>query len=552
MKLRDYQQAAKDDIYREWNSGKRYPLAVLPTGAGKTVLFASVIHDHAQRPTCAIAHRKELVSQISLALAREGVIHGIIGPQSTVKDICRLHAREVGTVMFDPNSPCKVAGIDTLVRRYDELKSWADQVHLWVTDEAHHLLKGNKWGKGVEMFRNARGLGVTATPIRADGKGLAAWNDGIFDSLIVGPSMRELINRGFLTDYRIFAPPSDLDVSTVSIGADGDYKKPQLKKAVKESHIVGDVVDHYIRIANGKLGITFATDVETATEIAAQYRAKGVTAEVVDAKTPLKVRTEILERFKNRQILQLVNVDLFGEGFDLPAVEVVSFARPTMSFGLYVQQFGRSLRIMPGKTEALIIDHVGNVVKHGLPDKERIWSLEGRERQPRMKNPDDDIPLRYCVECTQPYERVLTKCPYCGTVYVPAERSKPEHVDGDLYELDPVTLAEMRGDMRKIDEDPLSLIDRLKHSGAPPVVVNSAAKNHRLRQIAQRTLRETIQWYAAWHRELGREDREIYKRFYLTFGIDVLSAQALGRPEAIELTNRIIRNIVEIQHATAA
>lgn len=544
MQLRDYQQQLKDGIYNSWQTNRNV-LGVLPTGGGKTVIFSSILHDH-NGYGCAVAHRKELVNQISMALGREGIMHGIIGPEPTVKEICREHSRELGTVMFDQNAPIKVAGIDTLINRQEELSAWSRQVTLWVTDEAHHLLVGNKWGKGIEMFPNARGLGVTATPIRADGKGLGRHADGVFDDMVIGPNMRELINRGFLTDYRIFAPPSDLDISNVETGRDGDYKKPQLKKAVQESHLVGDVVQHYLRIANGKLGITFATDVETAKEIAANYNANGVKAEVVDAKTKPLIRSEILRRFRNREILQLVNVDLFGEGFDLPAVEVVSFARPTQSYGLYVQQFGRALRIMQGKSVAIIIDHAGNVVRHGLPDKERIWSLDARERTPRMKNPDDDVPLRYCTNCTQPYEKVLVACPYCGHVHTPGDRSKPEYVDGDLFELSPEVLAQMRGEISRVDEDALALQARMKKAGASPAAIGGAGKNHKLRQEAQAVLREQMAWWGAHHHMKGRSDSEIARRFYYAFGTDVLTAQTLGRKEALELANKVKLNVQEI------
>ena len=408
-----------------------------------------------------------------------------------------------------------------------------------VVHNCHHIASKNTWFNAVNMFPNAKGLGVTATPCRSDGKGLGRHTDGVFDDLLVGPNMRDLINRGFLTDYRIFAPPSDLDVSSVETGRDGDFKKPQLKKAVQESHIVGDIVSHYIRIAKGKLGITFVSDVETAVDVSAQYNAMGIPSEVVDAKTPSRVRAEVLRRFERREILQLVNVDLFGEGFDLPAVEVISFGRPTQSYGLYVQQFGRCLRIMEGKTFGIIIDHVGNVVRHGLPDKERVWSLEAREKSPRMKNPEDDIPLRYCIECTQPYEKVLKICPHCGTPYVPASRSKPEYVDGDLFELSPEVLQQMRNEVSKIDEDPLQLRNRMEHAGASPIVVASATKNHRIRQETQQLLREKMAWWSAQHHMLGRSDDEIQRRFYHSFGVDILTAQSLGRPDAEKLMEKI-------------
>lgn len=359
--------------------------------------------------------------------------------------------------------------------------------------------------------------------------------------------MRDLIAMGYLTDYRIFAPPSDIDLSNVTVGASGDYSPEKLKKAARKSHIVGDVVLHYLRLAPGKLGVTFATDVETATDIKNMYVARGVPAEVVSAKTPDKIRTEVIRRFRNREIMQLVNVDLFGEGFDLPAIEVVSMARPTQSYGLYAQQFGRALRIMDGKDVAIIIDHVGNVVRHGLPDKERVWSLDSREKTPRYKKDDDDIPLRYCTECTSPYERIFTTCPYCGTPFVPAGRGKPEYVDGDLLELDPQVLAEMRGEIRRIDEDPMVVANQLRRMGKPEAACRGAAKNHKIRQDHQAALRESIAWWAAYQREMNRGDSESYRRFYFNFGIDVLSAQALGKTEALALADKVNGYLSRIQ-----
>jgi DNA repair protein RadD len=547
MQLYDFQEDLKNGIYNEWQSGNRNVVGVLPTGAGKTVTFSSILHDH-KGASAAIAHRKELVGQISLALAREGVTHGIIGPQATVKEICNDQAREVGNVFYDPNASVKVAGIDTLIRRQDELARWAEQVTLWVTDECHHLLTSNKWGQGIDMFPNAFGLGVTATPCRADGKGLGRHAHGVFDAMVVGPNMRQLIARGFLTDYRIFAPQtSDLDISQVETGADGDFKKPQLTKAVRESRIIGDIVNHYLRIAPGKLGITFVTDVETAKDVARQYNAMGVPAEVVDAKTPSRVRTEILRRFRSREITQLVNVDLFGEGFDLPAVEVVSFGRPTQSYGLYVQQFGRALRLLDGKEWAIIIDHVGNVVRHGLPDRERMWSLDAREARPRMVNPDDDVPLRYCTECTQPYERSLVVCPYCGTKWEPSNRSGPEYVDGDLHELSPAVLAEMRGEVAKVNMSVVTMDSWMRGKGMPNHVIRAAVKNHGIKQVAQEVLRDRISWWAAWQREMGRDDAEIYRRFYFAFDTDIMTAQTLGRNEATKLAMEVDKHIEDLK-----
>lgn len=526
---RDYQATLERDVYAQWAAGKRNVLAVLPTGAGKTFVF-SRIAAAAGVAVCAIAHRSELVGQMSVALAREGVRHRVIGPDTLHRACSMLHMDEFKRSFIDPGARVAVASVDTLVRM-PASDPWAQQVGLWIQDEAHHVLAANKWGKACALFPNARGLGVTATPQRADGKGLGRHVDGLMDAMVVGPSMRELINREYLTEYRIFAPPSDIDLSDVGVSASGDFSPEPLRKAVHRSHIVGDVVAHYLRIAGGKLGVTFAVDIEGATEIAAAYRAAGVSAEVVSSKTPGALRAQVLRRFRARELLQLVNVDLFGEGFDLPAIEVVSFARPTQSLALMYQQFGRACRLMDGKLHALIIDHVGNVMRHGLPDAPREWSLDRRERRSRNA-PSDVIPVRTCLnaECMGVYERVHAACPYCGHVSVPAGRSSPEQVDGDLCELDPAVLARLRGEVAVVDGDPRY------PAGAAPEVAGAIRRRHHERQTAQATLRAAIALWAGWQRAIGRDDSESYRRFWYAFGTDVVTAQSLGVREAAELT----------------
>lgn len=533
--LRPYQAEDKQRIYDAWNAGAVNVLEVLPTGAGKTVVFSDIIHDHAGA-SVAIAHRQELVAQISVALARDEVRHRLITPKNVVKLCVNLHVEETGKSYYDPAAPCAVAGVDTLTRRKPD--AWTQSVTLWVQDEAHHLLRGNKWGSATELFPNARGLGVTATPLRADGKGLGRHADGLFDTMVVGLGMRDLINAGYLTDYRIFAPPSDLDLSTVNITKGGDYNKDGLKIAVRRSHVIGDVVKHYLRIAPGKLGVTFATDVETAKDIAAQFNAAGVPAECVSAETPDAQRVSVLRRFKRREILQVVNVDLFGEGFDLPAIEVISMARPTQSYALYVQQFGRTLRLLDGKDFGIIIDHVGNVVRHGLPDAPRVWTLDRAEKR-RKGAALDTIPVRACPQCTAVYERIYKACPFCGFVPIPAERSRPEFVDGDLCELSAEALAEMRGEIDRVQIPIETYRNELLRKGAYPDHASAHVKKHAARQEAHTALREAVAWWAGYQRAAGRPDSESYRRFYFKFGIDVGTAQALPTAAATELAGRV-------------
>lgn len=528
--LRDFQQDVKQQVLYAWGSGARNVLAVLPTGGGKTVVFANILAEHAG-PCVAIAHRQEIVTQISLALARNGVRHRVIGPKAIASACTALHLIELKRNYIDPTNRVAVAGVDTLIRMPPN-DPWFKQVGLVVQDEAHHLLANNKWGKAQALFANARGLGVTATPCRADGNGLGSHADGVMDAMVQGPDMRSLIDAGWLTEYRIFAPTSDLNLVDVPLSASGDFSPPKLAAAVHKSHIVGDVVQHYLRIAPGKLGVTFAVDVNSATDIAKEYRGAGVPAEVVSAKTPDGLRAATLRRFRNREVLQLVNVDLFGEGFDLPAIEVVSMARPTQSYALFAQQFGRALRPMEGKEHAIIIDHVGNVHRHGLPDRPRAWSLDRREKSTRGTKPT--IPIKTCPNCTSAYEAFLKHCPYCKFEPIPQGRATPAEVDGDLQELTPDALAALRA---AIDQPPTFPFS------AAPEVIGAIKKRHREKTEVQTILRGAM---AAWGgAQTQRTDAvavaELQRKFFHTFGIDVLSAQALGRKDAEELLGRVTK-----------
>lgn len=426
-----------------------------------------------------------------------------------------------------------------------------------VVHNCHHVIKTNKWGKAAEMFPKARGLLPTATPCRADGKGLGRHAHGIVDAMVLAPSMRQIIDMGYLTDYRIFCPTSSkLHRAALHVGSGGDFQQAEMVSEVKKAQIVGDVVAAYLKHGNGKRGVTFCVDVEEAETQAAAFRAAGVPAAALSALSPDNERARVLQQLRSGELLQVTNVDLFGEGFDLPAIEIVQFARPTQSFGLYVQQFGRVLRLMltpeelrgyndlsdegrravialSGKPYGTIIDHVGNVEAHGLPDKPRMWSLDAREA--RSSTPGlDDIPLRICLTCTQPFERVYKVCPWCGAgIPEPESRSRIECVDGDLIELSVEALAALRGEIARIDGEA-----RVPY-GLPQHAVTAVHRRHAERQEAQRDLRSAIAWWAGYQSARGASESESYRRFYLRYGVDVGTAQTLGRPEAAALAERV-------------
>ena len=536
--LRHYQQDVVDKAYEAWQRVNDI-LIQMATGAGKTVTFCHIISNH-NGYAVAIAHRSELVSQMSLTLAKFGIRHRVIASKDTCRTISALHMVEIGKDYTNPNARIIVASVDTLVNLPENDQLWK-QTTLWVCDEHHHCIRENKWGKTVARFTNAKGLGVSATPLRSDRKGLGRHADGVIDEMIVGVPMRWLIDNGFLTQYRIFAPPCDVNVSNVAISdTTGDFNLVQLRKEIHKSRtLVGDIVSHYKRLAMGKLGITFTVDVEEAVRVAKEYRDNGVPAEVITGKTPALLRSSIMKRFKAREILQLVNVDILGEGVDVPAVEVVSMARHTASFGLFTQQFGRALRPMEGKSHAIIIDHVSNVIRHGLPDAHREWSLDRGEKRSRGK-PNDVIPVRAClnVTCLAVYERIHKACPFCGHVPVPADRSSPEAVDGDLTELSPELLKHLRGEISRIDGN--AVIPR----GVAAYVAQSIRNKHVERQDAQKLLRERIALWAGYQAHLGFDDNVTMRRFYFTFGTDVATAQTLGVREAEELTLRISNKLL--------
>lgn len=537
--LRDYQVRLVTDIQTALGAGAENVLAVMPTGAGKTVTFADMTDKH-DGAVALLVHRTELVCQISTALARSGAVHRIIAPQSTINAALSDHRRELGKTFYNPHSEHAVCAVDTLVARADLYKSWAAQVSLWIIDEAAHVLRDNKWGRCVELFPNANGVGFTATPKRADGKGLGRHAHGVFDAMVQGPTVAELMRRGYLSKYRILSVPSDMNIEDLRATAGGDFNQKQLATRAHQSHIVGDVVQTYLTHARGKQGITFATDVETANELASQFVACGVPARAVSAKTPDGERADAIRRFRTGEIQQLVNVDLFGEGFDVPGVEVVSEARPTMSLALYLQQIGRGMRPADGKESALILDHVGNYMRHGLPDTPRRWSMDARERSNSKKADPDVMPVTSCLSCFRVFPRCqLPTCPHCGHDHPPAERRKPEQVDGDLTELDPDVLNALRGSVDL--EDPDKLANRVVHA-AGHVAAEGARERQCERIRSQQALRDAQAMWGGIGKAAGMTDKEMYRLFFLMFGVDVLTAQTWTRKDMDELRDRIERN----------
>lgn len=526
MTLRDYQEQLAQDVHKAWEDGHAKVMAVMPTGAGKTVTMTEMA-ERMDCPTLAIAHRQELVAQISLAFARQGIPHRIIAPAAVQRAVIEQHVEEVGRNWVHPGAHAGVAGVDTLIKRQD---AFFDRVEAWQIDEAHHVQADNKWGQATAMLPAARrGIGWTATPLRTDRRALA-----IFDTMVVGPTMRELIDRGYLAEYRIWSLPQSIDTTGVKVTGGGEFNGAQLAAAAHESQITGDIVAHYLRLAAGKSGVTFAVDVAMATEHVDAFNAAGVPAAVLHAKTPAAERVRIIRAFRAGTLKQIVNVDVLGEGFDCPGIEVTSFARPTMSYGLYVQQFGRALRPKEGKPCGMILDHVGNVPRHGLPDKGRAWTLEGPPKKEAC-----EVPIRVCCnpECMRPFEGFTRGCPFCGWEPTPGtrERSRPEAVEGDLTLYTPELIAQLRGEIDRIAnmEGPLP-------TWAGVGAIRGAEKSKRVRAEAQAELADAIDaWAGIWHHGHGEPLHAVYRRFWHTFGVDTLGALTQSGPAMREMVERV-------------
>lgn len=568
MELRPYQKKLYDDTFSTWDSGAKNILAVMATGAGKSVFLSEVTKNYPGR-TCVIAHREELVSQLSLTLARNGVRHRLICPNKVIKSVVALHMRELSESFYDSSSNVGVAGVDTLTskRGVRDFSDWCKSISLWIIDEAHHVLRKNKWGKAVSMFSNTqcKGLGVTATPRRTDGAGLGSHADGVFDKMLVGAQTRWLINNGYLTEYQIAVPTSSLDLSKVRVSdATGDFNKNDVEQAVaesplvvpKNSEIIGDIVGNYQRFIKGASCIVFAPGTKTCHELEKQFVQVGIRAKALDSNTPDADRVAINTQFKNGDLQVLINVALFDEGYDVPSLMWVLDAYPTNSFGRYSQRFGRMLRLMGGKALGGYLDLAGNVARHnGPPDKPQQWSLDRRDKRAKSDNTDAE-PIRVCAnnDCRRTFPRIKKICPYCGEpVPIPTQRDDPEFVDGDITLLDAETLAKMRGDVDEVYSDVDEKINayrtELQNKHMPKIGVMGHVKrlaNKLLdRQDIQRGLREIMAQWAGFRRHQGYSDDEIFKDFYFRYQIDWLSAQSLYYDDAVKLSEKLTTDIIE-------
>jgi DNA repair protein RadD len=419
MILRPYQINVVDEIERLIATGIKRILVVAPTGSGKTVIISEIIKRASAglRQSVFLAHRNELLTQAHGKLKLFGVDAGII-KSGRDKD-------------QRPQSLTQICGIQTLHARAVRAKTIElPPAHLLIVDEAHHC-PAMTYQTILSAYPDAVGIGLTATPCRADGRGLG----NIFQTMIEAPQIGELIKLRHLVPLKIFAPPPP-DLSGVRVMSTGDYQIDELSG--KMDPLVGDFVEHWLKHAQRRRTIAFAVDRKHSVHIVEELIKSGVKAEHVDGDTPQADREAIIARLASGEAEVVSNVGIFTEGFDSPDVGCIALVRPTRSLGLFRQMIGRGLRRADGKSDVIILDHSGGVHRHGRPDDDIAWTLETDKRainqahESRKASAGSD-PFCECKECGHIRMKGMA-CEACG--WQPKPPARPvEYVDGELVEL---------------------------------------------------------------------------------------------------------------------
>ena len=405
--LRPYQAESVAAIRDAFAQQHRSVLFVLPTGGGKTVVFSHVAERAASKGNriCILVHRVELLEQASKSLTAMGVSHGLIAAGRSM----------------DLSQMVQVASVGTLARRLHKLPQ--DLFQLLVVDEAHHS-NASTWAVVLGHFADARVLGVTATPIRSDGRGLGEW----YSKMVLGPSPAWLTERGYLAQAKVLAPPG-FSVQGLRKRM-GDFDMRQAGEMLRAGHAMGDCLSHYRQHLDGETAIAFCCSVAHAEAIAQLFNKHGIAAASIDGTMDTATRRQLLDDLGAGRLKVLTSCQLIGEGVDVPSVGGCILLRPTQSVSLHLQMIGRCLRPQDGK-RAVVLDHVGNTLRLGHHLDERDWTLEGVAKREREKAPS----VKVCPKCFSAISSNASVCGECGHEFTP-ERRELVHVDGELRELE--------------------------------------------------------------------------------------------------------------------
>jgi superfamily II DNA or RNA helicase len=410
VELRDYQQYAIQEIKRKFADGSRRICLVAPTGAGKTTIAAEIIKRTIEngKRVLFMAHRTELIEQCASRLDTFGVPLGII---------------KAGTRRANPKAPVQVASVQTLIRRD------VPEAHVVIIDECHRVM-GRTYLEILGSYPEARVIGLTATPIRLDGKGI---ND-VFDGIVEASKVSRLIEQNVLVKPKVFGPSAP-DLSEIKMTA-GDFNQKQLAQVMDQNSITGDIVKTYLQKAKGKKAVCFSTTVQHSLNIVDEMKRAGILAEHLDGETPAEQRAMILKRLADGAIDVVSNVNVLTEGWDCPDVEVVILARPTASLSMYLQMVGRGVRTAKGKSGAIVLDHAGNTIRHGFSSEdrpwERLWQGEKKDKVAREGS------AKACLTCFCVVPAGTKVCPECGTEFASTSdaKRKVRVASGELVEYD--------------------------------------------------------------------------------------------------------------------
>lgn len=421
ISLREDQDYDVKRLRGAFAAGYHAPLLVRATGTGKTYIFSYIAAGLAKNGKRAIAmcHRDELLDQISESFSNFDIRHSFIASDR----------------LYDRRHLVHVASVATAARRLDRV-AVPDYV---IVDEAHHAVGASMYAKCINHWRAMnpalRIIGVTATPERLSGEGLGE----TFDEMIVGVQTAEGIEKGILSPFRLFAPAgAGVDMSGVRTRM-GDFVRGEAAAVMDKPAIIGSAVNEYRQKMDGAPAVAFCVSVEHAEHVAEQFRAQGYRAAKLDGNMDRGMRRALVNDFSRGAINVLTSCDVLSEGFDVKGIVGAILLRPTQSLALYLQQVGRALRVAPGKDAAIILDHVRNCERHGLPDDPREWSLLGRGER-KKKGEKDENACRQCEHCKAYSPAAASKCRECGKAF-PVQARKIEEVAGSLSE---VEIARMR------------------------------------------------------------------------------------------------------------
>jgi superfamily II DNA or RNA helicase len=391
MELREYQKNIIQETRKNLLQHKKICIQA-PCGSGKSVILAKIIKDTTNKGNRVLflVHRKELIEQIYNTLKKFQVDFKLIDLLMVQTAVRRLHKIKMPSVI--------------------------------ITDENHHCL-AKSYIKIYEHFNTAFLLGFTATPIRLNGEGLG----NIYNYMIKGPEIKWLIDNKFLSPYKLFSVKL-ADTSNLHIKA-GEFNKKETNTLMENNTIYGETIKNYIKLANDKKTIVYCSSIESSIETAKEFNSNNIPAKHLDGNTPKLERKNAIQKFRDGEIKVLCNVDLFGEGFDVPDCECVILLRPTKSLSSYIQQSMRSMRYKENKL-AIIIDHVCNCFEHGLPDDSRAWTLKGKQQKEKK------IKIKVCPRCFAVIQPGTKVCPSCGLEFPKMiTRQEKQVVETELEEI---------------------------------------------------------------------------------------------------------------------